>query len=367
MPRKKDTLFKALYYIPQSFYSPYTHQAQYSIKDYEVLNYPVIRLAWLQRQAFLLSMELKLFGDLKSKEYEIIQDFFNNYDDEIVKLIAYLHEAILFGISVVEVVWDEETLYPKRFIPIPRYLVSVKENGFFVNDYQIDGVKYLYAQNVPTADQPYGFALLNILKPMYAMVRKVWEYWGNYIRTYAMPTIIFELDTNALPQKPDENARIMAELEKLKNIDNYGTLIITKDLLTWKTIEPSRAGAENFESILEHIHRQMILSILGQELTTTAQTSSYALGKIHYEILRHLIIRDSKIIADTLNNQLIPAILTLHGIETPNSYPYIQFEFPITLSVDDILKLTQAGIPLSPSDIQRLLGVDLGFQEEKNE
>lgn len=365
--KNQENLFKALYHIPQTFYVPYSTNTQYSSRDYEVINYPVIRMAWLQRQAFLLAMRPKLNGNPESLEYQVVNDFFTNHDDEITKLIAYLHEAVLWGIAVVEVIYSKETLFPERFIPIPRYMVVIREDGFYVGDIPVDGIKYYYAQNTPTADQPFGFALINILKPLYAMAKKVWEYWGNYVRTFAMPTIIFELDTQQLAGLTDEERnRIMAELEKLKNIDGYGTLIITKELLDWQTIEPTRTGAESFQALLENIHKQIIMVILGQELTTRAQTSSYALGKVHYEVLRHIILRDSKIISDVFNNQLIPAILELRGIE-PQNYPYITFEFPRELTVDDIMKLAQIGIPFSPSDVQRLLGIDLGFKEESNE
>lgn len=358
---KNQDLFKLVYGVENTFWKPLYALNKFSISDYEVVNYPIIRGAWLQRQAMLLSGEIILQGDENSEAYQTVKNFLENYDDKFLNLIAYLQEAVLWGVIAVEVVWDENLLLPIRYSPIPRGFISVEEGELAIN-----GVKYselpngkiIYAQNTPTADQPYGFALISILKPLYAVVKDIYNYWGNYIRTFAFPSIVFKLDASIYQAlTPEERAKLDASLEHLKNLSTIKNLIITKDILDFQTIEPSSANPENFRGLLDEIHRQIVIAILGQELTTTAQTSSYALGKVHYEVLKHIVKRDAKLVENAINEQLIPAILDVKGIKT-DAYPYISIQFPEKLTLDDVIKLAQL-IPLSLDDIRRLTGLNL--------
>jgi len=356
--RKQGDLFKLIYGIGNNFYVPYQGNTTFKISDHEVVNYPIIKASWLQRQALLLSMTMKLQGDENSEEYKIIREYLNNYWDDVERLIAYLQEAVIWGVSVVEMVWDAETLFPTQFYPIPRNVVVFQNDKWYVRDIEITPHKFILCQNTPTADQPLGFALITALRPLYAMVKNIYGYWGQYVRTYANPSIVFEIDTNAIQGLTDEEkSRIMAEIQKLKNLDVYQNLILSQGFVKWSIIEPKTTNTDTFKGLLDEIHRQMILLILGQELTTQAQTSSYALGKVHYQILTHIVERDARLIANAINSQLIPAILELKGIKVKR-YPYVEFSFPVQLSLDDILKLSQI-IPLDRKDINKLTGLDL--------
>lgn len=359
--KSSKDLFSVIYGIQNDFWRPYIYPRPFTVSDYEVINYPVIRGAWLQRQSFLLSGEIVLNGDENSEEFKVIKEYLDNYDDDFVNLISFLHECILWGIAAVEVVYDENTLFPKRYIPIPRYLLSIKEGKIFINDTPLDEIppqKVVISQNVPTADQPYGFALITILKPLYEIVKEVYNYWGNYIRTFAMPTLVFHIDTSKFIALSDpEKAKIQTEIEKLKNLTTIKNLVISKDLLDYSTIEPKTTNTDAFQKLIEEVHKQMLIAVVGQELTTQAGVSSYALGKVHFEVLKNLIKRDAKIIENAINSQLIPALLELKGIKV-QKYPYITFQFKETLTLDDVLKLSQI-IPLDVETIKRLTGLDL--------
>lgn len=358
--KSNSELFKIIFGYSNTFWKPYVLPKVFSSSDYEVINYPVIRGAWLQRQAMLLSGQVVLHGeDLPG--FEIVKNYLEHYDDDFVNLLSFIQEVVLWGMVAIEIVWDPETLYPKSYIPIPRYFISIQNDEIYINNTALKTIapqKIILARNTATADQPYGFALISILKPLYEIVKEIYEYWGAYIRTFAMPTLIFEIDTSKLGGlTPEEMGKVRAEIEKLKNLSAIKNLVISKDWVEYSTIEPKSTNTDAFQKLLENIHTQMIIAILGQELTTQAMTSSYALGKIHYEVLKHLIKRDAKIIENTINSQLIPSLLELHNIQT-QEYPYITIEFPERLSIDDIVKLAQI-TPLSLEDIKKLTGINL--------
>ena len=359
--KKEGGLFSVIYGITNDFWRPYVYPRPFTVSDYEVINYPIIRGAWQQRQSFLLSGEIILNGDENSDAYKILKDYLDNHDDDIINLISFLQECILWGISAIEVVYDEGTLYPKRYIPIPRYLISIKDGEIYINDTPVREIppqKIIIARNVPTADQPYGFALITILKPLYEVVKEIYNYWGNYIRTFAMPTLVFHIDTSKFSALSEtERAEIQAEINKLQNLTTIKNLIISKDFLEYSTIEPKTTNVDAFQKLIDEIHKQILIAILGQELTTQAGVSSYALGKVHFQVLQNIIKRDAKLVENAINSQLIPALLELKGVKT-NTYPYITIQFKENLTIDDVLKLSQI-IPLDLETIKRLTGLDL--------
>ena len=94
-------------------------------------------------------------------------------------------------------------------------------------------------------------------------------------------------------------------------------------------------------AMIEYCERAQSKVILGSTLTSQSdgKSSTNALGKIHNEVRRDLLVSDAKQLAQTLTDQLIYTLLSINfGDIDRNRLPYFQFD---TKEVEDLLVVAE--------------------------
>ncbi len=105
--------------------------------------------------------------------------------------------------------------------------------------------------------------------------------------------------------------------------------------------------------------------ILGQTLTSGAdgKSSTNALGNVHNEVRRDLMISDAKQIAQTITQQIILPYLQINVDPNiaPHRIPYFEFDTKeyedLSVFADAIPKLTGIGVQISESWVRDKLGI----------
>lgn len=105
--------------------------------------------------------------------------------------------------------------------------------------------------------------------------------------------------------------------------------------------------------------------ILGQTLTSGAdgKSSTNALGNVHNEVRRDLMISDAKQITQTITQQIILPYLQINVDPNiaPHRIPYFEFDTKkyedLSVFADAIPKLTGIGVQISESWVRDKLGI----------
>ena len=105
--------------------------------------------------------------------------------------------------------------------------------------------------------------------------------------------------------------------------------------------------------------------ILGQTLTSGAdgKSSTNALGNVHNEVRRDLMISDAKQITQTITQQIILPYLQINVDPNiaPHRIPYFEFDTKeyedLSVFADAIPKLTGIGVQISESWVWDKLGI----------
>ena len=105
--------------------------------------------------------------------------------------------------------------------------------------------------------------------------------------------------------------------------------------------------------------------ILGQTLTSGAdgKSSTNALGNVHNEVRRDLMISDAKQIVQTITQQIILPYLQINvdPNTAPHRIPYFEFDTKeyedLSVFADAIPKLTGIGVQISESWVRDKLGI----------
>ena len=105
--------------------------------------------------------------------------------------------------------------------------------------------------------------------------------------------------------------------------------------------------------------------ILGQTLTSGAdgKSSTNALGNVHNEVRRDLMISDAKQITQTITQQIILPYLQINVDPNiaPQRIPYFEFDTKesedLSVFADAIPKLTGIGVQISESWVRDKLGI----------
>ncbi len=105
--------------------------------------------------------------------------------------------------------------------------------------------------------------------------------------------------------------------------------------------------------------------ILGQTLTSGAdgKSSTNALGNVHNEVRRDLMISDAKQIVQTITQQIILPYLQINVDPNiaPHRIPYFEFDTKeyedLSVFADAIPKLTGIGVQISESWVRDKLGI----------
>lgn len=173
--------------------------------------------------------------------------------------------------------------------------------------------------------------------------------WPFLFKNYSVRDLAEFLEIYGLPVRVGQYPPGATDKEKatlLRAVVNMGHsaagIIPESMMIDFK--EAAKGGGDPFMAMIEWCEKSQSKAILGGTLTSQAdgKSSTNALGNVHNEVRKDLLISDAKQIASTLTRDLVLTLCQINGIVTdPARCP--RFEFDIIESED--LSLFAEAIP----------------------
>jgi len=258
------------------------------------------------RKAGVKSLEWDIDrGKAKSRQGKVIISLFKN-DLDFYQVISESLDAVLYGYSVLEVVWEKTGPYilPRR--------IQAKPHNWFIFDHEgnlklrtIDNpvygeplpeYKFLLVQHNATYKNPYGEPVLSKCFWPVTFKRGGMKFWLIFSEKYGMPFLIGKHPRGTSEKETEKLADILEQMVQ------DAVAVIPDD----SSVEIMEAGGKSassavYRELLEYCDQEISIALLGQNLTTEVKGGSYAATQSHMKVRQDLIDSDRKLIEKTFN------------------------------------------------------------------
>ena len=328
-----------------------------------------------KRKRALLTLDWNIIparDDAKAKDIaaQVRQwlDMLPNFED----VLQDMADAIGHGFAALEIKWDySEGLHipaalthrPQSWFVCPQF----DRNRLHMRDGTVDGAELW----------PYGW-LTHIHRSKSGWLPRAGLFrclaWTYLIRAYALNSEIAFTQIHGLPMrvgkyppgssKQDKNALLNA----LRTLGQDAAGIIPQGMeIIFESANPATQDIPG--QLVTRCEQGMSKAILGGTLTSQAdgKTSTNALGSVHNEVRRDLLVSDAAQIASTLTTELIASLCALNlGITDRKLLPYFRFDTQqpedLQLYADAIPKLAVC-LPISRKGVMERLKLPVAADE----
>ncbi len=193
--------------------------------------------------------------------------------------------------------------------------------------------------------------------------------WPFLFKNYSVRDLAEFLEIYGLPVRLGQYPRGATDSEKntlLRAVVNMGHAaagIIPEGMLV-EFKEAAKGGSDPYEAMISWCERTQSKAILGGTLTSQADgaSSTNALGNVHNEVRRDLLVADARQIASSLTRHLVFTLCQLNGwASDPLRCPRFEFDTveceDLALYADAIPKLVSVGVPVPVSYVQNKLRI----------
>ena len=262
--------------------------------DYSIyrnlLSDPQVNAAILQRKQQVEQMDYEIDHDPNYDRREEAKEFFKLLP--VKRMINEMLDAILFGYSVLEIIWDIQN---GKIIPVDisgkpqEWFMFNKNNEIVMRKFQngnyiyeegekLPNFKFVLCQNQPTYQNPYGVKALQKCYWPVTFKRTVLEKWQTMVERYGMPFLIGYYPSTATET---EKQQLLDDLYYM--IENNVTVINENYIDKLKLFESTKYEiGQLFESLVKFHNSEISKAILSVTLTVeSGQSGSYKLGEIH--------------------------------------------------------------------------------------
>lgn len=295
------------------------------IKIYkELMLDPHVYSCMEQRKAKVLSMEWELNrGDSTGSEIKIIEQLFRDEAFNFAGILETMLDAVAFGFQPLEITWENNNGYllPAKIVDKPaEWFIFDQENKprFKSKEKPVEGEelppkKFLFAQNKPSYNNPYGEKVLARCFWPVTFKKTSEKWWVSFLEKYGMVWAIGKLPRNLMGDGSQEQNKLLDLLDALVN-DAVG-IIPDDSSVEFKEASGKDASAGLFRERAEYSNTEISKAILTQTLTTEiGNKGSYAASVTHADMLTHLALKDKRIIEREMN-RLISWIYELNFAE----------------------------------------------------
>lgn len=280
-----------------------------------------------------------------------------NFEDSLY----HLTDAIGHGYSCLEIDWQTGgTWLPKELVFVPQRRFAIdRDTGVFglardggvteaLRDYG-----WVVHKHFSRSDYIEAASLFRVLAWTYAYKAYNIKDMQRFLEVYGLP-----LRLGKYPAGLGKNER--AEL--LRAVRNIGTdaAAIVPQTMSIDFIEASDGKVSDFIDAIEYWERKQSIAILGSTLTSQAdgKSSTNALGKVHEEARRELVLHDERQISPTVTRQLIAPICILNGLFKEGRMP--TFGFDTRDSIDQ-----EATVRVLDTAVNMGMRISLGWAHER--
>ena len=326
LTRTSSNLFSFLNMLPDP--DTVATKATLKISDYrDLLSDAHLYSTVQQRFSSVISLSWQLNSTSNQKVDDFITQFLKSWS--LDNLYIQILDAVLFGYSVLEIVWD---INSKSYLPAE---IQAKPQEWFYFDidnqlkYSGDNIikdnrnlelppdKFLLVQHSSTYFNPYGEKLLSKCYWPVHFKRSGMQYWLTFLERYGMPFLVASSPAGA--SEADKLA-LMDALEKML-LDT--TAIVPTDSTVKFLDAGNNYSSDIYKSYSTFFNSEISKAILSQTLTTEVGTSgSFSASQTHLNVFNNVVFSDKKLIENTLN-KLIKLIVDFNF---PNVTEYPQFK-----------------------------------------
>ena len=299
-----------------------------------------------------------------------IDELFYQYPN-LEDLFVDLMDAVGHGFSAIEIQWAQVNgkWIPKGFKPCPQ--------SWFKLDKDDSLLLRTPANQMGEPLRPFGWVVHRHKSRSTQLARDglyrtlAWLYmykhysvrdFAEFLELYGMPIRIGKYGAGATNAEKRTLLRALAEI-------GHNAAGIMPESMQIELHNVANAGAASgnnpFLQMVDWCEKSIARLILGQTLTSGAdgKSSTNALGNVHNEVRRDLMISDAKQIAQTITQQIILPYLQINVDPNiaPHRVPYFEFDTKeyedLSVFADAIPKLTGIGVQISESWVRDKLGI----------
>ena len=299
-----------------------------------------------------------------------IDELFYQYPN-LEDLFVDLMDAVGHGFSALEIQWAQVNgkWIPKGFKPCPQ--------SWFKLDKDDSLLLRTPANQMGEPLRPFGWVVHRHKSRSTQLARDglyrtlAWLYmykhysvrdFAEFLELYGMPIRIGKYGAGATNAEKRTLLRALAEI-------GHNAAGIMPESMQIELHNVANAGAASgnnpFLQMVDWCEKSIARLILGQTLTSGAdgKSSTNALGNVHNEVRRDLMISDAKQIAQTITQQIILPYLQINIDPNiaPYRVPYFEFDTKeyedLSVFADAIPKLTGIGVQISESWVRDKLGI----------
>lgn len=299
-----------------------------------------------------------------------IDELFYQYPN-LEDLFVDLMDAVGHGFSALEIQWAQVNgkWVPKGFKPCPQ--------SWFKLDKDDSLLLRTPANQMGEPLRPFGWVvhrhksrstqlsrdgLYRTLAWLYMYKHYSVRDFAEFLELYGMPIRIGKYGAGATNAEKRTLLRALAEI-------GHNAAGIMPESMQIELHNVANAGAASgnnpFLQMVDWCEKSIARLILGQTLTSGAdgKSSTNALGNVHNEVRRDLMISDAKQIAQTITQQIILPYLQINVDPNiaPHRVPYFEFDTKeyedLSVFADAIPKLTGIGVQISESWVRDKLGI----------
>ena len=299
-----------------------------------------------------------------------IDELFYQYPN-LEDLFMDLMDAVGHGFSALEIQWAQVNgkWIPKGFKPCPQSWFKLDKHDNLL----------LRTPTNPMGEplRPFGWVVHRHKSRSTQLARDglyrtlAWLYmykhysvrdFAEFLELYGMPIRIGKYGAGATTSEKRTLLRALADI-------GHNAAGIMPESMQIELHNVASAGAASgnnpFLQMVDWCEKSIARLILGQTLTSGAdgKSSTNALGNVHNEVRRDLMISDAKQIAQTITQQIILPYLQINIDPNiaPYRVPYFEFDTKeyedLSVFADAIPKLTSIGVQISESWVRDKLGI----------
>ena len=348
--------------------TPYSPDALFTKKKIDIFNQMMldseIESSINTLKTIRLSSGWEVIPASESKEHIEQKDFVlynlenveGSFDDDLREIMG----ALEMGVSLNELIWTQaesgkyagkiilkaiKSKNPKYFNIYTDDFDNIRENGI-VNISSFDyGTQYptekfvIYSFN-KKYENAFGTPRIRSLYDLWYIKKVIERAWAVFLEKYGMPIPVLKHPPNI-----DETVRTNL-LNMLKQFRLETGLLIPQGL-ELEIKESQARGSSMFIDAFNYINEQIRKTILGQTLTAQqSSVGSYALGKVHYDILSAYIEQLGKDVSEkAIQNQIIRRIIDYNYLNV-TEYPKFRFKSLVQDDIGTIIDKYYTGVQI---------------------
>ncbi len=284
----------------------------------------------------------------------------------LTKTLAHLLSSFVYPVSIAEKVYrpgDGQRYVLAALFPVPHRLIDYRQGRLLIFDtdpatgktlsttHEPDPARYIVHRG-SLLDMPdtFGGPFRSVLWwCMLSLLDRTW--WARFLERYGAPFLLGRYNAD------DDQSRTILE-SAFSFATRIGGLVVTKDTEVEIKEAAASSTGEAYEKFLSICNREISKLILGQTLSSEAQSTGLGSGtaSIQEQVRQDIRDYDAGALAETLRDQLFTQLCAINGLSgVPPTISWGGMTVAETKAQADLLSaLDSAGLELSDDGISEL-------------